>query len=123
MKLYFKSETVEIETTEFDILTVGFYTEENYLIIQQSFDESDKQDVESGMKTYHIERDDQSLGGYGGVEQINLSRNSIEVELNETGKENLECDSVKVDFDTDNENYQLLTEKLRQIFGDSLIVK
>ena len=123
MKLYFESENVEIETTEFDILTVGFYTEENYLMIQQSFDESDEQDVELGMNTYHIERDDQSFGGYGGVEQINLSRNSIEVELNETGKENLECDSVKVDFDTDDENYQLLTEKLRQIFGDSLIVK
>lgn len=115
MILQFETENVEIEVTEFDVLSVGFYAEDNYLMIQQSLD------IDDG--NYHIERDDQSFGGYGGVEEINLSRNSIEVGLNETGRENLECDAVKVDFETDDENYLLLTEKLSQIFGDLLIVK
>lgn len=115
MKLHFETENVEIEETDLDVLIVGFYTEENYLMIQQSLD------IEDG--DYHIERDDQSFGGYGGIEEINLSRNSIEVGLDETGRENLECDSVTVDFETEDENYQLLTEKLRQIFGDLLIIK
>jgi len=76
-----------------------------------------------GMNSYHIERDDQSYGGYGGVKQINLQRNSIEVELDETGKQNLQCDGVKVDFETDEETYQTLTEKLKSIFGSSLLIK
>lgn len=115
MTLHFETENVEIEESEFEVLIVGFYTEENYLMIQQSLDIEDA--------NYHIERDDQSFGGYGGVEQINLSRNSIEVELNKTGKENLECDAVRVDFETDDETFELLTEKLKQIFGDLLTIK
>lgn len=114
MTIHFEAEAVEIEVTEFDVLTVGFYTEENYLMIQKSLD------IEDG--NYHIERDDQSFGEYGGVEKINLTRNQIEVILDEHGKEHLECNAVIVDFETDDENYELLIEKLRLIFEDSLIV-
>ena len=111
---HFAAEAVEIEETDLDVLVVGFYTEENYLMIQQSLDIEDA--------NYHIERDDQSFGGYGGVEKINLSRNQIEVALDEIGKENLECDGVKVDFETDDETYQLLIEKLKFVFGNLLNV-
>lgn len=123
MILHFETDAVEIENTDVGVLVVGFYTEENYLMIQQSLDEYDEQDVRLGMNTYHIERDDQSYGGYGGVEKINLSRNAIEVELNQTGKDNLECDGVQIDFQIDEETYRSLIEQLRFIFGDSLIVK
>ena len=122
MILHFETDAVEIEETDLGVLIVGFYTEETYLMIQQSLEEYDEQDIRSGMNTYHIERDDQSFGGYGGVERINLARNSIAVELDETGKANLECEGMTVDFETDDENYQLLTEKLKYIFGDLLIV-
>lgn len=115
MILNFEAEAVEIEVTEFEVLSVGFYTEENYLMIQKSLDIEDS--------NYHIERDDQSFGGYGGVGKINLSRNQIEVELDETGQENLGCEGVKVDFETDGETYQILIEKLKFIFGNSLTVK
>lgn len=114
MILQFEADAVEIETTEFDVLAIGFYAEENYLMIQQS---PDAQNAE-----YHIERDDQSFGGYGGVEKIELSNNLIEVGLDETGKENLQCDGLKIGFETDNENYRLLIEKLKSIFGDTLII-
>ena len=120
MVLNFEAESVEIETTELNILIVGFYSEENYLMIQQSLDEADEQDVRLGMNTYHIERDDQSYGNYGGVSQIDLSRNSIEVDLDENGKKNLQCDGVRIDFETDEETYQLLGEKLKFIFGDAV---
>ena len=122
MTVHFEADAVEIEETEFDILAVGFYTEENYLMIQQTLDGYDEQDAESGMDSYHIERDDQSFGGYGGVEKLTLRRDSIEVELDETGKENLDCEAVKADFQTDDETYQLLREKLGLIFGDLLTV-
>lgn len=115
MILQFEADAVEIEETEFDVLSIGFYTEENYLMMRQSLD------VENA--EYHIERDDQSFGGYGGVEKIELSQNLIEVALNETGKEDLQCDGLKIGFETDDETYQLLFEKLKSVFGDVLIVK
>jgi hypothetical protein len=122
MILHFETDSVFIEETDLDVLIVGFYTDEGYLMIQQSLDEYDEQDIRLGMNTYHIERDDQSYGEYGGVEQINLSRKAIEVKLDKTGKKNLQCDSVEIDFQTDDENYELLIEKLRFIFGDALVV-
>jgi hypothetical protein len=115
MKINFAAEAVEIEENDLQVLSVGFYTEENYLMIQQSLDVEDA--------NYHIERDDQSYGGYGGVEKINLSPNHIEIVLDETGKKNLECDGLNVDFETDDETYQLLIEKLKFIFGEVLTVK
>jgi hypothetical protein len=122
MILHFETDAVEIEETDLEVLIVGFYTEENYLMIQQSLDGYDEQDVRLGLNNYHIERDDQSYGGYGGVEQINLSPHAIAVKLDQTGKENLECEGVTVDFKTDDENYQLLAEKLKYIFGDLVMV-
>lgn len=111
----FEAEAVEVKENDLNnILFVGFYAEENYLMIQQSLD------IEGAV--YHIERDDQSYGEYGGVGKIELSRQQIKVELDEHGKENLECDVVKVDFETDDETFQLLLEKLKFIFGNSLTV-
>lgn len=123
MILSFATDNIEILETDLNVLIVGFYTEENYLMIQQSLDEYDEQDVRLGMNTYHIERDDQSYGGYGGVERVNLRRDLIEIELNAIGKKNLECDGVRVDFEIDSDNYRLLTEKLGYVFGNSLTVK
>jgi hypothetical protein len=123
MILHFEAEAVEIEENDPGIVIVGFYTEENYLMIQQSLDGYDEQDVRLGMNTYHIERDDQSLGGYGGVAGISVSRNSLAVELDKTGKENLQCDAVRVDFQDDSVDFELLSEKLRLIFGDALSVE
>jgi hypothetical protein len=120
---HFETENVEIEETDPDVLIVGFYTEDNYLMIQQGLGEYDEQDIRLGMNTYHIERDDQSYGGYGGVSQITLHRNFFEVELDDTGQTNLQCDAVKIDFQTDTAAYELLTQKLKYIFGDVLIVK
>jgi hypothetical protein len=120
MILHFETDAVEIEETDLDVLIVGFYTEENYLMIQQSLDGHHEQDDKPEMNSYHIERDDQSYGGYGGVAQINLQPQTIEVILDEIGKKNLQCDAVRVDFETDDETYQLLTDKLKSIFGNLL---
>lgn len=120
MKFIFETNTVEIDET--DVLIVGFFTEDNYFMIQQSLDEYDEQDIILGMNTYHIERDDQSHGGYGGIQEILLQKNRINVRLNEIGQKNLDCEEVEINFQTDDEKYKLLTEKLSFIFGDSLIL-
>lgn len=113
MNINFVAETVEIEENNLEVLILGFYAEENYLMIQKSLDIEDS--------NYHIERDDQSFGGYGGVERISLSPNSIEFILDKTGKENLQCDRINVEFEADEETHELLSEKLTIVFGESLI--
>ena len=123
MTLQFEAEAVEIEQTEFDVSVVGFYAKENYLMIQKGSDKADEQDADLGMNNYHIERDDQSFGGYGGVEKIEISQNLIEVVLDESGKENLQCSGLKIGFETADETYELLVEKLTSIFGNTLTVK
>lgn len=123
MILKFETDTVEIEENDVDVLVVGFYTEENYFMIQQSLDEYDEQDARLGMDTYHIERDDQSFGGYGGVGQIKLQRNLLEVELDEKGKTNLECSGINIAFQTPEDNFRLLRKKLKFIFGDVLVLE
>lgn len=122
MILHFAADAIEVEESTLGVLVVGFYTEENYLMIQQNLGEYDAQDRRLGMNTYHIERDDQSFGGYGGVRQIGLSRDRLEVVLDETGIENLQCDGVRVDFRTDAASFALLNEKLGFIFGESLAI-
>ena len=122
MRLQFETENIEIEELDVGVLVVGFYTEDNYLMIQHSLGEFDDEDADLGMNTYHIERDDQSFGGYGGVQKVSLHPDFLEVELDETGKANLECDSARVDFQTDDETFGLLTEKLKLIFGNSLVI-
>jgi len=112
MILQFEAEAVEIEENDLNILCVGFYAEENYLMIQQSLE------IENA--AYHIERDDQSFGNYGGVENIELSRDQVKIRLNEEGRAALDCDGVKIDFETDDETFELLTEKLKFIFGNLL---
>ena len=123
MMFQLETENVAIEELDVDVLIVGFYKKDSYLMIQQSTDGYDEQDVNFGMDTFYIERDDQSYGGYGGVMRINLKRNLLEIELDEIGKENLQCDAVKVNFQTDSENYKMLVEKLKYIFGELLVVQ
>ena len=122
MILHFETDAVEVDDEDGDVLIIGFYTEDNYLMIQTAY-QFDEQDVKLGMDTYHIERDDQSYGGYGGVAKIILQRAHIEVALDEVGKKNLQCDGLKIDFDTDEETYQQLEEKLKEIFLNVLQIQ
>lgn len=116
----FEAYGVEVENTDFDILAITFHREdENYLMIQQS----QEHDEELGMNTYHIERDDQSYGGYGGVKKVTLHKNSAEFVLDATGKENLDCEKVIVDFDIDKETFEQLEEALQKIFGAAFSTK
>ena len=52
-----------------------------YLMIQDSLN-YDEQDVELGMDTYYLEVNDQSKGGYGGIDRIELDRGKLKIGLN-----------------------------------------
>jgi hypothetical protein len=123
-KLHFTAEVIENVLNEFDILCVGFFNseEEHYLMIQYE-ENPDEDDTDLDLNTYHIERDDQSYGNYGGVKQIILSPNQLMVIPDEQGIENLACSEIIIDFETDSAQFAILTENLQKIFGEAFVLK
>ena len=83
----------------------------------QHEDDPDEQDIKLGMGTYHIERDDQSYGGYGGVKSWTLKDDSLLIELNEKGKKNLQLDTLEVSFQIDAATQEDLRGKLKIALG------
>ncbi len=71
MTLQFHAVNVEANFDDYGILNVFLGNPEHYLMFQYEESE-DEQDVELGMNTYHLERDEQSYGGYGGVDAAAL---------------------------------------------------
>jgi hypothetical protein len=53
---------------------------QHYLLVQRS-KQHDQQDEELGMKNMYYEFDDQGRGFYGGVHQLRLGRNSLDLFL------------------------------------------
>jgi len=111
----FNAQEVTSEYDEYGILVTYFGSDSNYVMIQYQKD-YDEQDAALGMNTYHIERDDQSYGGYGGVKSWALHTGSLIIELNETGKKNLGTDKIEIEFTID----ETLLEKLRKNLNFSL---
>lgn len=119
-KLQFTAIEIENDVNEYDILIVGFYNpdEEHYLMIQHQ-DEYDEDDADLGMNTYHIERDDQSYGNYGGVEKVILQSNQIQFILNPHGKKSLQCEEVLIDFEINDRQFLELKVSLIKIFAEA----
>lgn len=120
MNVEFRAEEVEVGVSPQGVINVGFYTDGNYLSFQYMTDAEQRKRL-NVPDTYYIARDDQSYGEYGGVEKVTLTRNSIEVILDELGKSNLQCESVTAAFETDDETFDTVKDKLTSIFGDKLV--
>lgn len=119
-KIQFTAIEVENAPNEYDILMIGFYSENHYFMIQHS-DEHDEEDIAAGMDTYHIERDDQSYSGYGGVQQVQLRRNQIQISLNKKGQRTLKCGEVIVDFNVPQDQWDALHDNLVLVFGANTV--
>jgi Immunity protein 10 len=117
MNVEFRAEEVEVGVSPQGVINVGFYTDGNYLSFQYMTDAEQRRRL-NVPDTYYIARDDQSYGEYGGVEKITLTRNSIEVILDELGQSNVQCESVTAAFETDDKTFYTVKEKLAYIFGD-----
>ncbi|HMT08996.1 MAG TPA: Imm10 family immunity protein [Pyrinomonadaceae bacterium] len=122
MIIEFQADEVEVGPATGAVINAGFYTEGNYLSFQRMIDEELGNRLRIPTDTHYAARDDQSYGEYGVLEKVVLSRTTIEVTANETGKEIMQCDGVKVGFDVDNEKFANLRERLGQIFGEILTV-
>lgn len=80
------------EEDEYLWVTLGFASEENPLDVLHIVCscEIEPQDRDGGMDAIYLERDDQSRGGYGGVERIAVGERSIDVVFNGAGLRDLE---------------------------------
>lgn len=116
-KLHFKATEIENSVNDYGVLVVGFHSASHYVIIQLG--EADEEDENLGMNTYHIERDDQSFGNYGGVEQIILSKGQVKIIPNTKGKKFLKCTEIVVKFDLSNAKLAKLKKSLAAIFNDA----
>ena len=79
--------------------------------------------VEPGFEesAYYFEVNDQSYGTYEGLEYVKLSRNSVEIRLNDDTFEKFGVDDfreVRADFDVDDETFEAARETMRRIFKD-----
>ena len=100
---------------------VGFadrqYDTKRYLQFQLSR-ESDTQDQALGLDTYYVEKDDQSNCCYGGVESIDLHKNTITLKLDDVSSRRLGLDKVVlITFDADDKTLGELRRGLATIFS------
>lgn len=74
---------------------------------------------------YYFEINDQSNSSYGGLESVQISRNKLEVRLNQELVEEFENEdflNIEVQFDVDDEMYQIIIETLQRIFETANIL-
>lgn len=125
----FKADEVYVDYNIDDILNCIFSGTSNgqkiYLMIQDAFDREDEQEIKLGMDTFFIEFQDQARGGYGGIQEIELSRDYLRIELNDVGKKNLKlkADTLKITFALNDAAILNLKETLNEIFEPEKDVK
>jgi len=118
MTISLDAECVAILDEE-DAWLVGFSDKEEsparYLLLQRAY-EFDPQDIQFGMATYHVERDDQSLSCYGGIAVFDLYRDRAVVRLDVEGSQALATLGLDVQFALDDTRFALLQQQLERIF-------
>jgi hypothetical protein len=79
--------------------------------------------IEPGFEdsAYYFEINDQSYGSYQGLKSVKLSRNGIEIQLEQEVVEKFGVEDfaeVTAQFDVDDAKYQAILEHMRRIFKD-----
>lgn len=119
MTICFDAGCVAIMDEE-DAWLVGFSDQAEspvrYLLLQRAH-EFDPQDIQFGMATYHVERDDQSLSCYGGIAVFDLYRDRAVVRLDVDGSQALATLGLDVTFALDDIRFALLKQQLERIFA------
>jgi len=113
-----KADNIYADFDENDVLIIGFASNEDeskYFMIQKSND-YDGQNKELDMDTYYIEKNDQSMGMYGGIDNIELKRNNIIFRLNNEAKEKLQENQIEISFECAENEFNNLQNRINLIF-------
>lgn len=90
---------------------------DRYLMLQAA-DSYDEQDVRLGMDDVYIECCGQGWSWYGHIDSFQLSRNRVDVTLNEAAAKRMSNDGrIAVEFVADDKTYERLRDALRKVFS------
>jgi hypothetical protein len=91
--------------------------ERHYFVIQRS--EESSEEAVPDLANVYLELDDQSWGGYGGIERVELGPGGLTVRLGRRwATERIGTDTVRVTFALSDDNYRAAAQVLRLIlFG------
>jgi hypothetical protein len=123
MRIIFHANCVAVEDMD-DYWLVGFADEKfdtkQYLMLQRSFAD-DEQDVRLGMNTYHVERDGQQWGCYGGIERFELQRDRVNIAFTEKGRKCLgSVSAMEITFHVSDRQFRRLKDRLGRIFAGAV---
>jgi len=117
----FRAKEVFADYDENQVLIVAFSgleiqnSEQVYFMIQYS-NEYDQQDISLDLSEYYIEKNSQSMGCYGGIKELKLFRNRIQIDLNSIGIEHLKETNIEIEFECNSSEFENLSIRLEQIF-------
>ena len=117
----FTANTVVVDDSDDEFILVGFADEQDgayreALHFQRSH-EFDEQDVALGMDSVYAERNDQSQGGYGGVERVELHPNRVRVAIGGELAKRMGTAEFDIAFTLPPEEFERLREGLRVVFA------
>jgi hypothetical protein len=117
----FLANTVVVDGSDDEFILVGFadenagsYREALHFQRSHKFDE---QDVALGMDSVYAERNDQSQGGYGAVERVELHPNRVRVVIGGNLAERMSTAEFEISFALPTEEFERLREGLRSVFA------
>ena len=112
-----ENQQIYSEIDEFGVQIISFTgidEDGSYFMIQDS-DEDNAQDISLGMNNYYMERDDQSLSCYGGIEKIEFNDTFISFFLDEKGMKALSTQIIKIELDSAIGNIPTLIQELKKL--------
>jgi hypothetical protein len=111
----FNVKSIHIENME-DCYLLIFYNIGEYFLLQRGY-EFDEQEDKLGFNTYYIEYCDQSQSCYGGVENIILHKNKIEIDFSINATNSLKIiRKLSIGFDLEEHIHKELKMQLKNIF-------
>jgi hypothetical protein len=116
----FTANTVVVDDSDEGFILVGFAdgqggADREALHFQRSH-EFDEQDVALGMDRVYAERNDQSQGGYGGVERVELHPDRVRVVVGGGVSEAMGAGEFDISFSLPPEEFERLRDGLRAVF-------
>ncbi len=113
----FIAKEISTEIDEDNNITVAFSSSNDEYFMIQFSGEFDEQDVKLGTDTYHIEKNNQSMGTFGGIENIQLYSDRITFNLNQKGQLKLEEKNIQITINCSDQQFENLSLQLSNIFN------
>jgi hypothetical protein len=117
----FSATTVVVDDSDEYFILVGFADEQGGRFREslhfQRAHQFDKQDRELGMDSVYAERNDQSQGGYGGVERVELHPDRVRVLIGEKLARDMGDNEFEIQIALASDEFERLRNGLRVVFA------